>query len=226
MSKRWRGFLFGLYLVVLALLGIRFAPALRANLIDPAAAAIWLALRLFILSIDQKYFWAAAILLGAFWGLHRLSQELENGEIDAQAAPANAALQKAEIWRGDIQFGAGTLADRNTIRHELTRLLVSMHSSKQQGNTYADTLEALRLRQIPLPEGAYTFLFADPRSNQPGSRLQKAVQSIRQAPRHWIDQWTGRSAASYYREIDELLAYLENSLEMHHDERTSDPSKH
>ncbi len=226
MKNSRRYLLLALYLAVLVFLGIWFAPIIRTGLLTPAATTIWLVLRVFVLSIDQKYYWAAAIILGAFLALRRLIRELDSREIYEQVPVANAALQKADIWRGDIQFGAGETANRSAVRRELTRMLVSMHMSKQQGNTYADTLDALKQRQIPLPEGIYVFLFPDQPDDSQDSRIKKAFQSVRQAPRKWMRKWTGRTAAEYYRGIDEILAYMENLLEMHHDDGHSEPSEH
>jgi hypothetical protein len=40
------------------------------------------------------------------------------------------------------------------------------------------------------------------------------LQSIEKTPRKWIRQWTGREKTEHYQMIDEVLSFMEASLEI------------
>ena len=70
---------------------------------------------------------------------------------------------------------------------------------------------------FPCPEHIHTFLFPDEPEKSKRS-LEKLIQSIRTAPRKWIRRWTGQETAEHYRMIDEVLSFMETSLEMKNDD--------
>ena len=115
-------------------------------------------------------------------------------------------------------------------------LLTSTYSSRREGGFARANFqieEALRQHQIPLPASVYAFLFADevqaPRatfSQDPIGFLRQLLRPIRLAPGKWIRRWTGREAAEYYRAVDELLAVMETTLEMHYDAEPTQTDHH
>ena len=87
--------------------------------------------------------------------------------------------------------------------------------------------EGLNGAKIPLPEEMHAFLF--PEEPQPAGRsfiagIRKLVRSIRNAPRQWIRHWTGQDTAERYRMVDEILCFMENSLEMKNDDGKFKPN--
>ena len=52
-----------LFIVIILLFGMFFWPFILNNIITPIALAVWLLLRIFVLSIDQKYYWGAIIFV-------------------------------------------------------------------------------------------------------------------------------------------------------------------
>jgi hypothetical protein len=77
--------------------------------------------------------------------------------------------------------------------------------------------DALERGEIPLPEHIHAFLFPDKQKKSVRS-LNKLIQSIRAAPRKWMRRWTGQDTAECYRMIDEVLCFMEESMEMKDDD--------
>ena len=92
-----------------------------------------------------------------------------------------------------------------------------MYTSRQPETPHWEVYEALRLRQIPLPENIYAFLFPDkPLGGRPSFR--QVLHTIRSAPKKWARRWTDRDVAAYYRSIEEVVNFMESSMEITHDD--------
>ncbi len=222
MSTSRRLILFIFLLAVLILLGVVFAPFVLSQIIQPFALVIWLLLRLFVLSIDQKYYWGLLIAAGAFFAIRRLILSLEADRPAGQSGAVTAL--SADKWRSDIHYAASDIQERSAFKRELTRMFISLYTSRQQGAAYSEIHEALEQRQIPLPEGVYSFLFPHPPQETGRPAILRWIRTIRRAPRTWIRQWTGQEAREYYQAVEEVLSFLENALEIKNDDRPSDSS--
>jgi len=216
MDKFKRYALLALILITLAFLGVVGYPYLMSSIITPLATATWLFLRLFVLSIDQKYYWGAVIILGVLLAARRF---LAGVEITETSSPlqANSTLQKIDIWRMDILFAVNEGVDRSNICRELSKLLVTMYTSRQQKASALETLEALKQRQLPVPDRVHDFLFPDVPEKPAGLLLWRYLQSIRSSFWKRMRQWTGRESRDYYQAFEETIAFMENSLEINHD---------
>jgi hypothetical protein len=138
---------------------------------------------------------------------------------------SNAALKSIGYWRNLFILTEQNVQDEKTLKRELIGLLLSHYSSKQRTSANFGLYEALQQGEIPLPEHIHTFLF--PEELQQSNRFfKKLVQSARNTPRKWIRRWTGQEAAEHYRMIDEVLRFLETSLEMTNDGRKLNENKH
>jgi hypothetical protein len=105
------------------------------------------------------------------------------------------------------------------------RLLTSLYASKQSTSNDFRVYEALQQGRIPLPENIQTFLFpAEPQES--GGPIKRLLQSIQKTPRKWMHQWTGQEKAEYYRMIDEVLDFVETSLEIKNDDRKFTHNEH
>jgi hypothetical protein len=83
----------------------------------------------------------------------------------------------------------------------------------------------LQQGKIPLPENIHNFLFPQepPVSDGP---LKKFFQSVRETPRGWIRRWTGQGKAEHFQMINEVLNFMETSLEINNDARNRSQNRH
>jgi hypothetical protein len=224
LEKSRRILFFVLFAGLLLFLGLVFRQLLLANVLVPVATVVWLLLRIFVLSIGQEVYWWALIVLIVVLALFRLLRA--SGTIEPhQVTQSNATLERVRHWQDSILSNVHETGDDHTFKRDLSWLLTSLYTSRQQGFANFQIREALQQHEIPLPERVYCFLFADdpvaPRQNFFKHPVRASIQlldSMRMAPRRWIRKWTGRDTAQYYDAIDELLTLMETSLEMKSDE--------
>ena len=112
-----------------------------------------------------------------------------------------------------------------SLNEELARLLLSLYATKQRTSADFRLYDALQQGEIPIPEHIHTFLFSE-EPKQAGHSFKKLVQSIRNTPRKWMRHWTGQETAEHYRMIDEILCFMETSLEMKNDDGKFNPNQH
>jgi hypothetical protein len=202
--------------MVLLMACIIFEPFVMNEILIPIAAAIWLLLRIFVLSVDQIYYWVGLTVLGFMFVAFRIIHHLINrpAPLRLESSPdPSLALMNAEAWRNRIQLAAGGPAEQAILKRELAWVLVSMYTFRQSGSAYHEVYEPLRQRKIPLPDKVWSFIFAQ----DPPVRKTGFLSSIRQVFQKRIDQWSGRETAEYYEKIEEVLSFLETSLEMNND---------
>jgi hypothetical protein len=195
--------------------GMLFWPFILNNIIKPIALVAWILLRILVLSIDQKYFWAAIVFVSVIFLFRLLPQEQAAVQSNAYLE-TNATIRAIGYWRILFTFNDQDVRDEKTIKRELLHLVTSLYASKQRTSTNFDVYEALQQGEIPLPEHIYTFLFSE-KPQESGRPIKKLLQSIRETPRKWIRQWTGQEKAEHYRMIDEILFFMETSLEIKND---------
>ena len=221
---------------LLLFVGLAFRRDLLAYLIVPVATVIWLFLRMFVLSIDQQVYWSLLILLTVSLAVARLVRWLLGTDTDPLPA-SNPTLDQVTSWRITIGSDIQRTVQGSPLRRDLMWLLTSTYSPGREGGGFAranfQIEEALRQHQIPLPASVHAFLFAHevqaPRttfSQDPIGFLEQLLRPIRLAPGKWIRRWTGREAAEYYRAVDELLAVIETTLEMHDDPEPTQTDHH
>ena len=64
-----------LFVMLILLVGMLFWPFILNEIIKPIALVVWLLLRIFVLSIDQKYYWGAIIFVVVVFLFRLLSQD-------------------------------------------------------------------------------------------------------------------------------------------------------
>jgi hypothetical protein len=203
--------------VIVLFLGMLFWPFIVNNVIRPTALAVWLLLRILVLSVHQKYFWYA-VIFAAFIFLFRL---LPNGKSVTPSdafLETNSTLINIGYWRGLFTYTGQDIRDEKSIKRELMHLLTSLYASKQ--NTVSNWMiyDALQQGKFPLSGNIYTFLFPQEPPESVGP-IQQFFLSIRKTPRSWIRRWTGQEKAEHYQMIDELLNFMETSLEIKNDNK-------
>jgi hypothetical protein len=212
------------FAVVILFAGILFWPFIQANIIQPTALVVWLLLRLLVLSIDQKYYWAAIIFVVLVF-LYRVLPQHESIISSEEPDDSNETINTLGYWRNVFLYVDDRVHDEKTLKRELARLMTSIYASKQRTSTHFEVYDALQRGEIPLPRYIHTFLFPE-ESQESRHPIKKFLQFIQKAPRQWMRQWTGQDTAERYRMIDEVLCFMETSLEIKNDERESNPNKH
>jgi hypothetical protein len=169
------------------------------------------------LSIHQKYFWYAAIL-AAIIVLYRLLPRARMDVDPDTSAETNSTMTNIAYWRGQFIYNGETVREQKNLKRELTYLLASLYASKQSTSNDYRIHDALQQGKIPLPQNIHAILFAQEPSLS-GGPLRRFIGSIRRTATKRIRQWTGQEEAEHYKMIDELLTFMETSLEIKHDDR-------
>jgi hypothetical protein len=216
--------IFSFFFLLILFLGMIFWPFILNELITPISLVIWLLLRLLVLSIDQKYYWAAIIFVVLFF-LYRLLPQGQAADRPEESLEANATIRSISYWRSLFTFTDQAVRDEKNLKRELIRLLLSLYATKQRTAADFGLYEALQRSEIPLPEHIHDFLFWE-EPPKTGSPLKKLVQAISNTPQKWIRHWTGQETAEHYRMIAEVLSFMETSLEMKNDDGKYAPNQH
>jgi hypothetical protein len=214
MNKNIRLYIFILSIILILLLGIIFWPYILDNIVMPLAMTLWMLLRISLLSIDQKYYWWALILAILFFFFYRLGQGNSDYQYD-EPVEQNTTLKNIEFWQIFFKF-SGDDHDQS-LKNELARLLTSIYASDQRILSNYEVHEALKQRTIPLPESIYQYIFTIPQKRK--ANIKDFFKAIRLAPKKWVRRWTKRDLAEHYQNIDEVLAFMETSLEINYDDK-------
>jgi hypothetical protein len=197
---------------IILFVGMLFWPFIRNNILEPTAVALWLLLRLLVLSIDQKYFWYAVIFLAVIFLFRFVRPKQPAMEVNTHS-DTNTTILNIGYWRVLFTYNDQDIQEEKILKRELTHLLTSLYASKQSRSNDFRVHDDLQQGKIPLPSNIHTFLF--PREpEQSGGPIKRFLQSIRRTSQKWIHQWTGREKAEYYQTIEEVLNFLETSMEI------------
>jgi hypothetical protein len=222
-SKRLVIFLFFLFIVLLV--GMIFWPVIQSDLIIPISQVVWVFLRVFILSIDQKYYWGAICFIISIILYRRLTptykQIVESGDFQN----SNSTIRNIGYWHDLFTFVGQTDLSVKTLKLELAGLLLSLFAAKQRKSADFHLYDAIKQGEIPIPERIHDYLFVE-ETQTTGQSIKIFVQSIGKNIRKRIRQWTGQEAAEQYQMIDEVLSFVESSLEMNHGDEKFNPNKH
>ena len=211
MKKSQRILLVFLILGLLLCLGILFRDFILDNLVRPISLLLWILQRV-LQSVDQNVYWGVLLFAGLIFVLLRLGR---GPTIEERTPPPDtfSALENVKYWRTAIMVTHDETTEVNVLKRYLGKMLATAYAVREPGRANLEIYNALKLRQIPLPEPVYTFLFPGslPAS---GKTFRQVLQSIRQAPRRWAHRWSGRDLQEYYQSIEEVLAFIESTLEV------------
>ena len=221
--SRWLA-VFALFLIIL-LAGILFWPFIFNEIIRPIALVVWVLLRVFVLSIDQRFYWATIILVSAFLLLRRLLSSPQSTLQSTDFQRPNATIESIHHWYSLLAVSTRNAYDDRTIKKELAQLLLLLFATKKRTAADYRLYDALRQGEIPLPEHIHTFLFPG-EPPEAGRPIKRFLQSIRRTPKKWIRRWTGQEKAEYHQMINEVLGFVEASLEIKDDDGKLTPNKY
>ena len=208
--------------LLLLFLGMLFWPFILDQIIAPVSLVVWLLLRVFVLSIDQKYFWGIIIFIVLVFLYRLLPASQPVGPTDQSLNP-NATLRTIETWRSLFTLIGYNNPEVKILKRELIRLLLSLYATKKRTTADYELFEALQKGEISIPENIHNFLFLEEPQESRRS-IKTWLQSIGNIPRVWVRRWRGQEAADYYRLIDEVLSFMETSLEMKNDDGKYQPN--
>ena len=220
---RWLA-VFALFLIIL-LAGILFWPFIFNEIIRPIALVVWILLRVFVLSIDQRFYWAIIILVAAFLLLRRLLSSPQPTMQSTDFQRPNVTIKSIHHWYRLLAVSTRNAHDDRTIKKELAQLLLLLFATKKRTAADYRLYDALRQGEIPLPEHIHTFLFPG-EPQEAGRPIKRFLQSIRRTPKKWIRRWTGQEKAEYHQMINEVLGFVEASLEIKDDDGKLTPNKY
>jgi len=204
-------------LAVAMLLCAMFWPFVADEIIKPVALLAWLLLRIFVLSIGQQTYWYGAVFvlllsLFRFWPGSFSNPPYEKYGV------GNVAIKTYERWRSLFSLNDHDLHSLQNLRWELVRLLLSLYATKQHSDADLNMHESLQRREIELPDTIHTFLFPGELPARRRSVLQR-ILDLWLIPLQWARRRAHqqRERVECRRRIDEVLSFLEESLEMNDD---------
>jgi len=207
-----------LFLGVGLFLGILFRAFIVANVVTPIAMLLLLFWRL-LLSIHQAVYWGLVIGLAVGLAFYRLVQVA--GHEEEQSAPAKVV----DYWRLLLQLASDEGPSATSLKHELRHKLVTMYAMKQPEAEPFTIYEALRLRQLPLPDTVYSFLFSN-EAQETNLPWRQRLQRLADKPGKWLRHWTGRDKVEYYQAVEETITFMEALMEIKHGDDYFAPSDH
>ncbi len=212
-----------LLLGLLLILGVLFSSFVIQNLVRPFALTLWLAWRV-VLSIDQRIYWLLLILAALFTLLYRLYHD-SGGAKQADQSTLNTTLQTVIFWRNSILFTSDETDQGNLLKRNLGEMLAGLYAARQTASASFEIYKALQKRQLAVPEEVYSFLFP-PEPEAPAGVIRRALLGLWQAPGKLIRRWTHQDIEEYYQAIDEVIHFIESTMEMNYDQRTSETPDH
>jgi hypothetical protein len=209
---------------VLLLLGLAFPQIVLHSIILPTATVLWLLLRVFVLSINQQVYWWGAIALAVLAAIVVLLRG-SPGSSFHHSFLSSAPWDPTRRWRDSLLLNVRSEPDKDTFRLDLAWMLTSLHASSRPGFAKYQIREAFVQGMIPLPPSIYAFLFSStkprdpvpPFLSHPFMRLRMAIGSLGRALQRRARFRSGQETADYFHSIDEVLSFMETSLEMNHE---------
>jgi hypothetical protein len=169
-SRISRLVLFLFILGLLLLLGLVFSSWTVPNIVLPAAQTVWLFLRMFILSVNQEFYWWLLAFCAAIWALYRLSRGDQPVQEEVHVS-YNEALNNQKLWKELLAFSKGDAIQRDILRQRLIFLLASHYSTWQRGSTLLRFPVCARTRKAQGPIRA-VHLPGLPAQNSPLDRAR------------------------------------------------------
>lgn len=206
MNKSSRYTLFIFILGLILFLGLVFSAWVLPNIVQPAADTVWLFMRMFILSVDQKYYWYLLSIAGFIWIIYRLAHR------DVPVTPVentlrNETLSNLNNWQNALLFSKHDSSEPNLARRKIYLLLSSYYEAREQNSTQLEIRHALEQRLLPLPDSVYSFLFPQP---EPQTPRRRSLSEVYQAFKRRFHRMTRQEDVEFNRMIDELIDFLKS----------------
>ncbi len=205
MSKRERVILLLFILYLLLFLGLIFSGWVVPNIVRPAAETIWLFLRVFILNVDQAYYWNILIIAILFWVFYRLARRTAPAR-QKDITVQNESVNNLKNWQEFIDYASRDARMRSIARDKLLRLVISHYTVRQPSVDQAEIRQELEQGRLPLPVSVYGFLFESKPATANDSFKEKIIHPFHR----WRDRRTGQEKLAFSYMIDELIRFLDS----------------
>ena len=203
MGKTNRLALFIFILGAILFLGLAFSGWVLPNIVQPVAQTIWLFLRIFILSVDQVYYWNVLLIAVVIWVLYRFIR-LQSPVAPEDTFIRNEAISNLRNWQAALASTKQGGSDRSITRNKLLQLVISHYAAGQPGRNWIDIQQDLEERRLALPDSVYNFFF-------PSAGLSPknpSLVAISLAFHHWYSRISGQEEAAFDRMLDELVDFI------------------
>jgi len=219
MAHTKRILLFSFSFIFILFLVIVFWPFIFTKIIVPISTVIWIGLRMFVLSLDQSLYWVVFTLGIMVLILRRLVQWESNTENDKTLGVV-VKFRDIETWHNKLSIYANTITEQESIRQKLLDLVAAWYAAEQEDKIPYLVSDAMRRKEIPLPDSIYTILFTEETEENERS-FKRMLKKILHAPANWMMQKRiqRNRAMETRRMITEVLTYLETSLEINNEHR-------
>jgi len=123
-------------LLVILFVGLLFWPFILNEIITPTSLAAWVLLRIFVLSLDQKYYWMAIIFHYFYFSIPS-SPAPVSPHYSIRGFPAfECNHENLDYWHSLFNLIDQRAQDDEMLKKGLARLLLSLYATKQ--HTAAD----------------------------------------------------------------------------------------
>lgn len=205
MKKSNRLLFYLLFAIILLITCIIFAPFILENILQPISFVLWIYLRVFVLSVDQKVIWGIMIFAVLIFFILRFGRSASPVELSELPDP-NSSIGNLELWRLHLSIRHHNREEINDFKRRLAWMLVSVYASKKRIPADYEVFQAFKLSTIPLPEKLYSFLFAD--------ETKRSWYH-----RKWLRRISRSEAVEYYRNLKDYLIFLEKFMEIKNEQR-------
>ena len=203
MSKTNRLALFIFILGAILFLGLIFSGWVLPNIVQPVAQTIWLFLRIFILSVDQVYYWNVLLIAVVIWVLYRFIR-LQSPVAPEDTYIRNEAISNLKNWQAALASTKQGGSDRSITRNKLLQLVISHYAAGQPGRNWIDIQQDLEGRRLALPDSVYNFFFPSTAVNPKNS----SFLALSLAVQRWYSRISGQEEAAFDRMLDELVDFI------------------
>ncbi len=203
MSKINRVSIFILTLGLILFLGLVFSAWTIPHVVQPAADTIWLFLRVFILSVDQVYYWDLLLVAAILWGIYRFARRQSFAQRE-DVTIKNEVVDDLKNWQECLKYSIDKGIEHEIARNKLLRLVIFHYTAWQPGKEMSQIERDLERHILPLPDSVYAFLF--PPKSQP--RNVFALNTLRQPVNRWFRRIKGEEQIVFDRMIDDLIVFL------------------
>jgi len=194
-------------------LGLLFWPFVYNQMIFPISKLIWILLRIFVLSIDQKYIWGGLIFGIIFLLFRKIGKQLPQVDIAEDFTTPHETYKDIDYW-GSI-FNLMDFED-DQIKSELVHLLVKVYASGHGNKPDYRVTDEFSNGQIALPQNIKEFLFPD-KPVREKNLLRKLQRAIKQAVQSGLFQSKRRRKEIFFQNVCEVLSFMEISMENNDD---------
>ncbi len=226
MTVSRRALLIGLLAGLLLLLGLLFSRFVLDNVITPVALVFWVVWRL-IRSVDQALYWNLLFFAAVGYAILFFVRRTESPPDYERLQPSEPDFLRERIkyWRTSIELTREQPDKLNLLKRNLGEMLASMYAAKQTEIAPYEFYAALQRGQIPLPDHIHAFLFPE-ESRGAGRSFRKMLHALLQIPGKQVRRWTGQEVTEYYHSIEEVIQFMETTMETRHDDGQFEIQRH